>query len=238
MRFEDTITIQTPEGVDLELTLAGLGSRFVAGLVDGVLKIAVIIVASIPSAVASVTLLDALLAILGFVVWYGYDIAFEVFASGKTPGKRWSGIRVVRVGGQPVGFVASAVRNIIRIVDVFFFGIGMVVILLTSKNQRLGDLAAGTLVVRELRVRARQAPAQESFAARDELGAWDVSAVTTDEVAAVRQFLHRRSDLGDEARGRLAHQFAAALKPKVAGPVEDLKSEDFLERLVAAKSSR
>jgi hypothetical protein len=105
-------------------------------------------------------------------------------------------------------------------------------------NQRLGDMAAGTLVVREVRVDNRVPAAVESAAARDELATWDVSAVTSEEIAAVRRFLQRRDDLPAEARERIAGQLDAALRPKVAGPIENYPSETFLERLAAAKSSR
>jgi uncharacterized RDD family membrane protein YckC len=249
MQYEDRITIQTPEGVDLELTLAGIGSRFVAAFVDGVIRLALFfalafvtglgrdLFASSGTDISAATII--ILSIASFLLMFGYDIFFEVLSSGRTPGKRWSGLRVVRVGGRPVGFVASAVRNIVRIVDFLpvFYGVGMVAVAVNRNNQRLGDLAAGTLVVREVRADDR-VPAVESAAARDELAGWDVSAVTSEEIAAVRRFLQRRAELPDEARARIAGQLAAGLRPKVAGPIENYAAETFLERLAAAKSSR
>jgi uncharacterized RDD family membrane protein YckC len=251
MQYEDRITIQTPEGVDLELTLAGIGSRFVAAFVDGLIRVALFsalvfvsglgrdLFASSGTEVSAVAIV--ILSLASFLLMFGYDIFFEVLSSGRTPGKRWSGLRVVRVGGRPVGFVASAVRNIVRIVDFlpFFYGVGMVAVAVNRNNQRLGDMAAGTLVVREVRADDRvPAALEESAAARDELATWDVSAVTAEEIAAVRRFLQRRADLPDEARERIAGQLAAGLRPKVAGPIEDHPPETFLERLAAAKSSR
>ena len=95
----------------------------------------------------------ALLALVSFAVVTTYDILFEVFASGRTPGKRMNGLRVVRSGGEPVRFVTSAIRNALRAIDFlpFAYVIGAVTILATRNNQRLGDIAAGTLVVRERR---------------------------------------------------------------------------------------
>src|SRR5207253_9899772 len=150
------ITLATPEGVHLELTLAGVGSRFAAALVDLAIQIALLIVIAVVGfvviggrsgfEVAAVT-------ILSFLVFAAYDILFEVFASGRTPGKRLNGLRVVRTDGSPVGFFTSAVRNVLRLADLLpgMYLAGIVSILVTRRNQRLGDLAAGTLVVRERR---------------------------------------------------------------------------------------
>jgi len=250
MQYEDRITIQTPEGVDLELTLAGIGSRFVAAFVDALIRVALFFAVAFVTGLGSDLFASAgseisaaavvVLSIAGFLLMFGYDVFFEVLSSGRTPGKRWSGLRVVRVGGRPVGFVASAVRNIVRIVDFLpiFYGVGMIAVAVNRNNQRLGDMAAGTLVVREIRAEERLPAALESSAARDELAAWDVSSVTPEEIAAVRRFLHRRTDLPVEARQRIAGQLAAGLRPKVAGPIENYPPETFLERLAAAKSHR
>jgi uncharacterized RDD family membrane protein YckC len=250
MQYEDRITIQTPEGVDLELTLAGIGSRFVAAFVDGLIRLALFFALAFvagagtdlfPTARSEVSAAAIIaLSITSFLLMFGYDIFFEVLSSGRTPGKRWSGLRVVRDGGRPVGFMASAVRNILRIVDFlpFFYGVGMVTVAVTRNNQRLGDLAAGTLVVREARAEERVSVSPDSPVVRDELAAWDVSAITPEEIAAVRRFLQRRSELTEDARLRIAGQLTAGLRPKIAGPVENYSPEVFLERLAAAKSLR
>ena len=174
MQYEDRLSIPTPEGVDLELTLAGVGSRFVAGLLDQVVQWSVIIALMVLAGVlrdgdglggaegAAATLAMAAFVVLVFAVQLLYDVSFETLASGRTPGKRWTGLRVVRLDGAPVGFVTSAVRNLLRIVDVLpgFYGVGLVAVLASRRNQRLGDMAAGTLVVRErgARRRARARP--------------------------------------------------------------------------------
>ncbi|MDQ1502667.1 MAG: hypothetical protein QOD57_394, partial [Actinomycetota bacterium] len=112
-------------------------------------------------------------------------------------------------------------------------------ILFSARNQRLGDLAAGTLVVRE-----RLAPfggalqSAPDFAAADRYAAWDVSGVTAFELVTVRRFLERRWQLDPTARGRLGWDLAERLRPKVAGAPPDLHPEQFLEALAAAKASR
>src|SRR5438270_17908 len=108
MRYEDRITISTPEGVEIELVLAGLGSRIAAAVLDGAIKIAIdLALFAVIGVVSAITHAGDLLLIgvmipMLFVVEIGYDIAFETLASGRTPGKRTAGTRVVRVGGHPV----------------------------------------------------------------------------------------------------------------------------------------
>jgi uncharacterized RDD family membrane protein YckC len=244
--YEDRLTIRTPEGVELNLTLAGVGSRFAAAIVDVIIETIVV--------VAMVVLVletngfgaggnwgAAILFVVVFLVVLGYDVAFEVLASGRTPGKRWNGIRVVLDGGQPIGFLASAIRNLLRLIDWLpsLYLVGVVSILVTTKNQRLGDLVAGSIVVRERRARAPGALPVPS-AARPVIapGGWDVSAITPEELAAVRRFLERRTEIAAAARCELAATIEGRLRPKVAGAPDDLHGESFLEQLVLNKSGR
>ena len=129
--------IATPEGVDVELTLAGIGSRFIAALFDLIMQGSGR--CSRPgSRSASLGgdgggLAVAIFSILVFLVFFGYDVLFEVRSRGRTPGKRWTGLRVVRTGGQPITFVPSCVRNVMRLVDFLpaFYAIGMLSIFVT-----------------------------------------------------------------------------------------------------------
>lgn len=238
MRYEDAVTISTPEGVELELPLAGLGSRFAAALADIIIKTGLILALAIALGVAG-AYGDALFSVLAFLVFFGYDILFETLASGRTLGKRWTGLRVVRLEGQPIGFVASAIRNTLRLVDILPFGyvIGAISILASSNNQRLGDIAAGTLVIRE-RSDPRTDWTAPSFTRSQAPVGWDVSSITAEEVATVRGFLERRYDLTPEARRQLGSTLAERLRPKVVGVPGDMDVETFLESLDAAKASR
>jgi uncharacterized RDD family membrane protein YckC len=244
VEYEDRVRIATPEGVDLELTLAGVGSRFSAALIDFLIQIGLLIALAVAFflGVGFGGWGDALFTVLAFLLFAGYDVLFEVFASGRTPGKRLNGIRVVRLDGSPVRFLTSATRNILRLIDIqFLYLVGIVCILVTSRNQRLGDLAAGTLIVRE-RLGARP----DAFAAAvtpapspaGDWQVWDVGGVTAEELVAVRSFLERRSELTVEARSQLAGELAEGLRRKVPGMVEDGPPETFLESLVAAKEHR
>jgi uncharacterized RDD family membrane protein YckC len=242
VRYEDVISIDTPEGVPLELTLAGVGSRFLAAIVDTAIQGATVLVIFLFASLAGGSgPVVAVATIFGFLVFLGYDILFETKASGRTPGKRLTGLRVVRRGGGPVGFRTSAVRNLLRVVDLLpgAYLVGIISILATKQNQRVGDLAAGTLVLREIKATipiAAVPPADAQLVG--EVGDWDVSGVTAEEVATVRRFLERRPGLTQAARSRLARELTTRLYPKVVGPPSEVAPEHFLEQLVAAKGAR
>lgn len=240
MVFEDRLTIDTPEGVPLELTLAGVGSRFASALIDYVFQFIILLALGVLLAVLGLgpfsgTSFASAIWVLGFfVVFWGYDVAFEVLNSGRTPGKRMNGLRVVRESGAPVNFTTSAVRNVLRIIDILpppTYLVGISAILVTRRNQRVGDLVAGTLVVRE----RRGLPPEMRISPSIQVPAWDTSAISADELDAAVAFLGRRRDLPAGARVQLASELAGRLRPKVGGAPEADGDEMFLERLVAAK---
>jgi uncharacterized RDD family membrane protein YckC len=239
MEYEDRITIETPEGVPLELILAGYGSRFSSQLIDFTLKLVLIGALTLVLGIAG-DLGPAIFFVMAFLVYVGYDVAFETLGSGRTPGKRGSGLRVVREGGEPVTFTVSCIRNIVRIIDGIATGyaVGTISILVSRRNQRLGDMAAGTLVVRESTAEAAAPPAVPSRPPPTPASAWDVTGVSTAELAAVRHFLDRRYELAPGSRARLARQLADGLRAKVPGARDDVPPERFLEALAVAKARR
>lgn len=253
VEIEDRLSITTPEGVTVDLVLAGAGSRGVAALVDAILQLILWLAAiAVVAGAADVDLFGgggggdddfyvavALVTLAAFVIQFVYDVLFETLGGGRTPGKRMSGIRVVRVGGAPVGFLSSAIRNLLRLVDLLpgAYLVGLIAIVASSKNQRLGDMAAGTLVVREKTgvadpIRTSWPPLQA------ESGSVDVSTVTAEDLATIRKFLERRTSLEAVARQRLAHDLAWRLAPKVAGADPTSNPERFLEQVAAAKAAR
>ncbi|MEN6576249.1 MAG: RDD family protein [Phycisphaerales bacterium] len=156
--------IETPENVDLQRRLAGIGSRFAAGLLDHlvitalfVLLILLFLVIRAGFVTVGRSVLDevgavvtALMILAGFLVYWGYFAFFEMWMNGQTPGKKYMRIRVVRLEGGAITFDAIAVRNLVRVADAFcFYGVAGIAMFLTKKVQRLGDLAAGTVVISE-----------------------------------------------------------------------------------------
>lgn len=237
--FEDRVAIATPEGLELELTLANLGSRFMGGVIDLVIQIAVIVASALLLRPAG-DLGAALFAIASFALVFFYDVLFEVLGGGRTIGKRAVGLRVVRTGGRPVTLVRSAIRNVLRVLDVLpvFYGLGAVVVFASRHNQRLGDIAAGTYVIRErFGSGGGEADAAPRVDAAEAAG-WDVASVSAHDVATVRAFLARRHSLDAGPRSRIAADLAGRLRPRVAGAPAGLANERFLEMLDAAKAAR
>jgi uncharacterized RDD family membrane protein YckC len=240
----ETLRIATPEGVSLELPLAGVGSRFVALLVDSVLQtlafVALVLLLLVAGAGGFTG--DAVLAVAAFALVFGYPVAFELGAGGRTPGKRWSSLRVVCDDGSAITFRASALRNLVRLVDAIpgFYFVGAVAIFASRNNQRLGDLAAGSIVVREPRAAKSAArPAELTVDAEAaDLPAWDVSGLRPAELAALRRFLERRHELDAVPRNLLARDLANRLRPSVGGVGAEVAPERFLELVASLRRIR
>src|SRR3954469_5265679 len=238
MEYEDRRTISTPEGVQLALPLAGIGSRFMALLIDyliGGIAFLIAILAALALGGGNAATIVAVTAIL--VINVVYFVLFEVFGGGRTLGKRATGLRVVTDGGGQVGLRASLIRNILRLLELALLYLPAIVsVLATKNNQRLGDLAAGTLVVRESRLAPVIAPPQAPPVSPERYASWDVTGIGEEETGAVRSFLERRNQLRPGARRALAQQLAGRLRPLVAGAQRGLGDEAFLEYLAAAKA--
>src|SRR5258706_15984532 len=152
MEFEDRLRIATPEGVDLELTLAGVGSRFTSALLDYLIQLLILIALALVLGLGvglkanASGYAAAIWGLLAFLLFVGYDVAFEVLASGRTPGKRLNGLRVVLENGGPVTFPASAVRDVVGLVGFLPRPhlVGVVAILGSSGGHPPRDHAAGT----------------------------------------------------------------------------------------------
>jgi uncharacterized RDD family membrane protein YckC len=240
VELDNRVTFATPEGVVLELILAGLGSRFLARLLDTVIQGSIIIALAIGlSATNAPGWVEAMSIVFIFLVVFAYDVIFETLNNGRTIGKQVAGIRVLGESGEPIRFLASAVRNTLRIIDFlpFFYLVGSVAIVTTEHDQRLGDLAAGTIVARDRFPGITNLPAPITVVP-DAVITWDVSAITPAEVQAVRHFLDRRLELRAPARSYFAHDLVTRLAPKVVGIPPNSHPEFVLEGIVVAKQGR
>jgi uncharacterized RDD family membrane protein YckC len=238
MQYEDHRTISTPEGVQLDLPLAGIGSRFMALIIDSLIEIVVLIAVILGAYAIGGEVAATIVGLCGVLAAYvGYHVVMEVFGGGRTVGKRATGLRVVSDGGGQVGLRASLIRNFLRLLEgvATSYIPAMISVLATQNNQRLGDLAAGTLVVRDQRAASVVAPSAP-LVAPERFANWDVTGIGEQEAAAVRAFLERRSALRPGARRTLAAQLAGQLRPLVAGVRPGLEDETFLEHLAAAKA--
>lgn len=140
--------VATPEGVDLMLVPAGVVARGSAFLIDLLIRIALVGMVSVALGMLGALGMGLLLLLVFLVEWF-YPVAFELLNHGATPGKKSMGLCVVESDGRPVGFSASVIRNLLRTADFLplLFGFGLLFMLFHPRFQRLGDLAAGTLVV-------------------------------------------------------------------------------------------
>ncbi|MEL7449610.1 MAG: RDD family protein [Pseudomonadota bacterium] len=144
----DTLqTFETPEGVELGLKLAGPAPRAIAWSIDFVLKLVLLVMSLVLLGLGGVG--SAAQAIVYFAVLWLYNVLFEMFTNGATPGKKLMGLRVVNTNGTPVGWGGSVLRNLVRFVDMLpvLYGFGILATLLNQRFQRLGDIAANTVVV-------------------------------------------------------------------------------------------
>ncbi len=160
MSSADKLTIQTPEQTSLEFPLAGIGSRFLALAIDyllqgaGYLVLVVIAIAAFSLSAfaqrASLWTMAALVFVF-FSVQLGYFAIFETVWNGQTPGKRWTHLRVIKDSGRPISAYDAILRNLLRIVDVLpsLYATGLITMLISGENKRIGDYAAGTVVVHE-----------------------------------------------------------------------------------------
>ena len=222
--LSQTIDVETPELVVFSYTIAGVGSRALAAVIDTLIIVAVIfgIILSLAGVVPTDSsggqrpgVFDAwglaVMAIAIFCVQWGYYIVFEGVFDGQTPGKRLLRLRVVRDGGYSVTFGASAVRNLIRFIDLqpfVTYGVGMLSVIFSKQGKRLGDIVAGTIVVREGLVR-QLAPA-ESKASTESMPALE-TLLTEEEYVVLERFMERRGSLDQERRSALATQLASRL---------------------------
>ena len=160
------LTINTPEQVSIRFPLAGMGSRFLAILIDTLLQIAayivlvlvfLLVVSAAPKSGSgqlshnSEKWMVAILILVHFVMYWGYFTLFEAFWNGQTPGKKLFKIRVIQDSGRQITFFEAMIRNLIRVIDMLpsFYLVGVIAMACNRRHKRLGDLAAGTLVVHE-----------------------------------------------------------------------------------------
>lgn len=231
-----TVDIETPELVVVSYTIAGLGSRVYAAIIDLFICIAMYLsmiigllilshgesgvdAANAPSTAWAVAVMFLLL----FAILWGYYLLFEGLNDGQTPGKRMLHLRAVRDGGYSVGFTASAVRNLMRIVDLqpaltYLIGIGSIV--LTKSGKRLGDIVAGTIVVREGLVRQ---PARPAVAVASDSMTLPTAQLTDHEFTLLERWAQRRSALEPEKRRQLTAQVATHLRRAL--PADESGSE-------------
>lgn len=240
--------IVTPEAVLLEFETASVGSRVLAQVIDMGVRMLGLYVVAAAVGIASGTVDDSGVVIVFvisiFLLMFGYPAILETVWNGQTVGKRAIGLRVVTVEGAPVRFRHAAIRSLLAVVDFFFPPVGVaatVSVLLTRRNQRLGDVFAGTIVLRERTGAAFPIPV--SFPPLPGYEAYtrtlDVGAVTPEQYALIRSFLIRVNTLLPDARARLALGLANPVATAMGHtPPAGVTPEAFLVSVAAAYQLR
>jgi uncharacterized RDD family membrane protein YckC len=265
---DETLTIETPEHVELQFALASIGNRFLACAIDHFLQLLFIVLVFAVGNTIGYGVRDlghkaadiieegrlwilAATTLIAFLIYFGYFTLFEVWWNGQTPGKRWLRLRVIREDGRPVGFFATLTRNLIRGADMMpmilflpFYSIGIVSVFASPQSRRLGDYAAGTVVIKE---RAFESPSfDEVFehevvdtALRREASPvdfrGDVRLVDAAEIGVIETFMRRRHDLPAGPRQWLAERLATPVLERIRpyyNP-DGFSYEGFLEELLA-----
>lgn len=230
MSLFNRVTLQTPESVELEFTLAGIGNRVQALVIDyliwGGSLILLLVIWGVLSVQLSVYLvqfagdrtvelwLTAISMLLVFSIYVGYFAFFETLWQGQTPGKRYAKIRVIRENGQPAGLAQATIRALLRPIDDIMF-LGALLIILTRREKRLGDWFAGTIVVQEERptvVSEIALPPEAQALATELLARADLDQLLPDDFAVIREYLQRRSQMAPHARETLSLQLARQIR--------------------------
>ncbi|MGE5549933.1 MAG: RDD family protein [Bacteroidota bacterium] len=243
--WQAQVEVVTPESVSFTYEAAGIGSRFLALLVDHLIEsfffLAILI------AVSALGWADnrymMLLILSGMtLVYVGYFILFEILWDGQTPGKRLMRLRVVREGGYGLTALEAILRNLVRVVDFLpvFYGVGLASMFLSRKSRRLGDYAGGTVVVKDRGSvapglqRAADPRILEEFAAEEQaLLRVKAGLLSGEELRVMREFLTRRAGITLENRRNLAGKLVFALLSR-APELREIAASQPAERLIEA----
>ncbi|MBI5351122.1 MAG: RDD family protein [Chloroflexi bacterium] len=248
----DVLKIDTPENVTFDYDIAGIGSRFLAALVDTALLLVLqvliigtlILFITIFSDVDLVSMMSAwvfaALGLVSFIFLWGYYIFFEILWNGQSPGKRWVGLRVIRVDGTPITASEAVIRNLVRIIDLLptAYGVGVVTMFANSNSRRVGDFAAGTIVVHERETKElgglSTVPAGmlKTWVSQSDIPAgFPVERLSQYELQIIEEFLLRRRELSNHLI--LAQHILASIVKRLEIPQETIDSNKAEEILAA-----
>jgi uncharacterized RDD family membrane protein YckC len=268
---DDYVSIDTPENVAFGYKVAGIGSRFMAALVDTIIIVVLQIVVLLTLWLIFLAMEDigwirratggdgtdsalfawvlALFGLIAFAFFWGYYILFEMIWNGQSIGKRWLGLRVIKTDGTPITLTESIVRNLIRLVDFLpaYYGVGVVTMFINDQSRRLGDLAAGTLVVHD-----RGAVTLESLAVKPAspsvlhsasvaVAPFPIERLSARDIQIAEDFLRRKNELHNRADlgGRILHSLLDSMGVPASAVSNDwLLREDLIAAIVKAYHDR
>lgn len=246
--MQDFDLIETPENVELQRCLAGIGSRFIAGLLDNFLIASIYLILFVLLLLGDINVVDevgvsntaetwllAVVILIAFLIYWGYFVLFEMWTNGQSPGKKYMKIRVVQVEGAGISFSSIAIRNLLRAVDgIGFYAIAGIAMFVTKKVQRLGDLAAGTVIVSEELPDYSARYDKKKHILDDEAvtsAALEATGLKPEEYRLLRNYWMRREELSIDARGQLLPQLVRPILNRTGHSLPD-ESPAALEKYV------
>ena len=242
MRFFNQINLQTPESVELEFTLAGIGNRSFALIIDYIIFSLTILLVWILGGFLAFQLVGfenrlaqwlwAIQLMTTFAIYAGYFVVLETLWQGQTPGKKWTKIRVIRDNGKPERLPQAILRALLRPVDDWLF-IGVFLIIFTPQEKRLGDLVAGTLVIQEETSKSAKVDlsTEAEELAIQLLVEAEIANLLPEDFATIRDFLQRRENIMLQYQHQLSRKLAQQVKEIIL--LEDIpegySNSQFLE---------
>lgn len=258
--LDNHLSIDTPENVTFGYDVAGIGSRFLAAFIDTLLIMLLLTIVNMTMLFLTRSLfgdsaaqnlvsiwIAALFGLISFFFFWGYYILFEMMWNGQSPGKRWLGLRVLKTDGTPITLVESIIRNLVRLVDFLpaYYGLGVVTMFVNDRARRLGDLAAGTLVVYDTGTVTLEelSQADDSLVSRfqqisPETEKLPLERLTSQDLHMIEDFLRRRADLAN--RTSVAIKILDRLYETMEVPPipNNAKAEDILAEIYKLSQSR
>jgi len=247
---QDQIQIKTPEFVSLQFRLAGLGSRAAAMIIDQIL----LTIVNMGLIFGLVFMMESNLLMVGdsagwfaaiwllalFAINFGYFLVSEYFFNGKTIGKNIIGIRVIQENGHSITILSAIIRNLLRVIDMLpaSYFLGMLLVFLNSKHKRLGDMAAGTIVIHEGKAkRQKKSPLVKEIERRQldmdsiHLDEWTMNSFGKKEYDLLKTYSYKLLEMPEDRQSQLTREMAAILFPKIGLSI-GTRSERELENIL------
>lgn len=242
---QNQLTIETPEQVSLEFQVAGIGSRFIAFMIDSLIQgvsffvLGMMLAFGMPSIGAALSSIGerwamAIAIIIFFLLYWGYFAFFEAIWKGQTPGKRTVGIRVMKDTGRAILATEAISRNLLRSIDQLpgVYVIGLISMAISPEHRRVGDYVAGTLVVHEKSAAPVDLELQDLSSSSSTM-AMNTAGLTVNDLELIETFLHRRLSFEDSIRRSTADRIARYVEGKLQQPREPQTSDEEYLQLVA-----
>lgn len=235
------LEIRTPENLVIEYELAGIGSRTIAMSIDTMIQLLIMLILVILfsrvdykyTASVSSNWIIAGNILLIFLNYWGYFVIFEMLMKGRTPGKKIAGLRTIRENGQPITFMNSFIRNLFRVID---YVVGIFFIIFSKRYKRIGDYAAGTVVIKEMKLKKKSKKSARNFTIEqisnkiNDSNYVNYIRITNKEYTVLKKFLARKKKMTKDSRVAMTKNLAQYFRNKVQDEtLRKMNDEDFIQ---------